>query len=83
MIKTQGGAIVGTPPPSPATGRGRQFLRMPEVNRKTGLPPTKVYYLMKQGRFPAAIKIGARTVVWDAGEVEVWMAECVATRGAA
>ncbi|MBM7062826.1 AlpA family transcriptional regulator [Pseudomonas sp. UL073] len=54
----------------------RRILRLPTVKAATGLGRTKIYDLMKEGRFPKSRRIaGARAVGWDSGEIEVWIAE--------
>ncbi|WGL65386.1 AlpA family phage regulatory protein [Pseudomonas sp. CW003PS] len=42
---------------------------------KCGFKRSHIYNLIKLGRFPAPIKIGARAVAWDLAEVEEWMAQ--------
>jgi prophage regulatory protein len=54
----------------------RRILRMPAVKEVTGLGRTKIYDLMKEGRFPKARRIaGAHAVGWDSLEVEAWISE--------
>lgn len=58
---------------------GRVFLRRPALLAKVGFRTTKLYDLVKDGEFPAPIKIGSASV-WDADAVEAWMAERAAQR---
>lgn len=54
----------------------RHIKRLPDVKAATGLGRTKIYDLMKEGRFPRARRIaGAHAVGWDSLEVEAWVAE--------
>lgn len=54
----------------------RHIKRLPAVKAATGLGRTKIYDLMKEGRFPKAHRIaGAHAVGWDSQEVEAWVAE--------
>lgn len=53
----------------------RRILRLPHVKAASGLGRTKIYDLMKEGRFPKARRIaGAHAVGWDSLEVEAWVA---------
>lgn len=59
-----------------ATVQPRRIMRLPTVKSVTGLGRTKIYELMKEGRFPKAHRIaGAHAVGWDSLEVEAWIAE--------
>lgn len=59
-----------------ATTHPRRILRLPAVKTATGLGRTKIYELMKEGRFPKARRIaGAHAVGWDSLEVEAWIAQ--------
>jgi prophage regulatory protein len=54
----------------------RRILRLPTVKSATGLGRTKIYDLMKEGRFPKARRIaGSHVVGWDSLEVEAWISE--------
>jgi prophage regulatory protein len=54
----------------------RRILRLPAVKSATGLGRSKIYNLMKEGRFPKARRIaGAHVVGWDSLEVEAWISE--------
>ena len=54
----------------------RHIKRLPAVKAATGIGRTKIYDLMKEGRFPKARRIaGAHAVGWDSHEVEAWVAE--------
>ncbi|MGB6212072.1 AlpA family phage regulatory protein [Pseudomonas mandelii] len=54
----------------------RRILRLPAVKSATGLGRTKIYDLMKEGRFPKARRIARANVVgWDSLEIEAWISE--------
>jgi prophage regulatory protein len=50
------------------------FLRLPEVQRRTGLRRAHLYKLARAGVFPRPLKIGARASAWRASEIEMWIA---------
>jgi predicted DNA-binding transcriptional regulator AlpA len=79
MIKTSAGETVGTAPPP----TGRQFGGLHAVAKKAGVPPSTIKRLVANEEFPRPIRLSPRTCVWDMGEVEAWMAERLAMRGAA
>ncbi|NJG23258.1 helix-turn-helix transcriptional regulator, partial [Salmonella enterica] len=47
----------------------KRFIRVPEVLRRVGFGRTKLYELIRQGRFPEQVKIGPRTVAFVESEV--------------
>lgn len=51
------------------------IMRRAQVEQKTGLKRTQIYTLMKNGKFPKALRIGLRAVGWDSAEVEQWIDE--------
>lgn len=57
-----------------------QFLRLPEVSRRTGLQRDSVYRLGKVGKFPRPVKLSERASGWLAHEVDAWIAERAAAR---
>jgi prophage regulatory protein len=50
------------------------LLRLPEVERRTGLRRAHLYKLARTGTFPRPLKIGARASAWRASQVEAWIA---------
>ena len=48
------------------------FLRIHEVIRLTGLSKTTLWRRMKEGTFPAAVKLGPRSTGWRALELAKW-----------
>ena len=66
--------LVLTPPPP----RSHRILRSPELRNTVGYSRTNIYYLMKKGDFPQAIKLGGRAIGWLEYEVNEWINERVA-----
>ena len=61
---------------------GRQALRLRSVKERTGLSQATIYRLVRQTRFPAPHKLSQRISVWDAADVDAWLADKFAGRGA-
>lgn len=61
-----------------STVSDRRILRRDEVERITGFKRSHLYNLMKEGRFPAAKRIGLRAVGWDSEEINGWISERLA-----
>lgn len=63
-----------------ASASDRRILRRPEVEKKIGFKRAHLYNLMKQGKFPRAVRLGVRAVGWDSAEVDQWLANRRADR---
>lgn len=50
------------------------ILRRKQVENETGLARSTIYDRMKDGTFPAAIKIGVKAVGWRVGDIEKFLA---------
>jgi prophage regulatory protein len=50
-----------------------RFLRIEEVSRITGLTKGGLYKLIRQGRFPAPIKITTRSSGWADDHIVNWV----------
>ncbi len=52
----------------------KQFLRLPDVKRKTGLGKSAIYALMQQGRFPLPVDLTGtgRAKAWVDDEIDEW-----------
>jgi prophage regulatory protein len=48
----------------------RRILKLPEVSRVTGDPPSTVYWRASLGQFTRPIKLGPRSSGWPDDEVE-------------
>ena len=58
----------GTSPPT-------RFLRLPEVQGRTGLSRSTIYVRLGQGRFPRPVSLGSRAVGWVEAEIDEWIRE--------
>ena len=58
-----------------------RILRLPDVQRKTGIKRAHIYSLIAQGRFPKPIRLGVRAVGWNSLEIERWLLDRVLPRG--
>ena len=52
-----------------------RILRRAEVEQKTGFKRAHIYSLMKEGKFPRALRLGVRAVGWDSVEIDQWIAD--------
>ena len=51
-----------------------RLLRLPEVQRMTGLRRSAIYEQMRRGIFPRSVKAGARTATWSEAAIQAWIA---------
>jgi len=51
------------------------IIRAKRVVAETGLPRTSILRLERQGRFPARVQLGPRSVGWFLHEIEAWKAD--------
>jgi prophage regulatory protein len=57
-----------------------RILRLPDVKSRLGLCADSVYKLIRQGLFPAPIRITARASGWLESDVDAFIARQAATR---
>ena len=50
-----------------------RFIRLPEVEHRTGYARSSIYRMVQRQDFPAPVKIGARASAWLESEVEAWI----------
>lgn len=60
--------------------RPMTILRRPEVEKRTGLSRSTIYRRIEQGTFPAPVLLGIRAVGWIEAEIDLFLADCVASR---
>ena len=60
------------------TGVAVRFLRVREVQARTGLSRSTIYLRLDQGRFPRPVSLGPRAVGWIESEVDEWIRERIA-----
>lgn len=53
----------------------RRVLRRGDLKAATGLSPSSIYRLIKEGKFPAAVPLGAKAVGWLRTDVENWLSQ--------
>lgn len=51
-----------------------RLLRLPEVERLTGLSRSTIYDQMQKGMFPRSIKVGPRAATWSQSSIQAWIA---------
>jgi prophage regulatory protein len=52
------------------------FLRLPEVQSRTGLAKSTIYLRVAQHTFPSPVRLGGeRAVGWIASEIDAWVAD--------
>ncbi len=57
-----------------------KFIRLPEVMALTGLSRSSIYLGVSEGRFPAQIQLGERSVAWLESDIQNWMESCINNR---
>ena len=51
-----------------------QVARLPAVEAKTGIKKTKIYKLMREGKFPPCLNLGGgRAVGWLEEDLDKWI----------
>ena len=55
-----------------------RFLRLPEVQRRTGLSRSTIYVRLERGLFPRPVSLGGRAVGWIESEVDEWIRQRIA-----
>ncbi|ENF7021063.1 AlpA family phage regulatory protein [Escherichia coli] len=48
----------------------QSFIRLSEVQRRTGYSKAWIYRLIKEQRFPQSVKIGSRSIAFIESEIE-------------
>ena len=61
-------------------GEGVTLLRLTEVIARVRLGRSAIYERIKQGSFPAPVKVGGRAVAWNSSEISAWIGERIANR---
>ena len=60
-----------------------RFLRLPEVQERTGFSGSFIYKSVNDKTFPTPRKVGGRASVWLESEVNTWMSRVAGETGAA
>jgi prophage regulatory protein len=64
--------VIALPLPT-NTVTGEVILRLPQVKGRCGLGRASIYAGVKNGTFPAPVKLGERAVGWLASSVDAWI----------
>ncbi|ENH0118754.1 AlpA family transcriptional regulator [Escherichia coli] len=56
----------------------QSFIRLSEVQRRTGYSKAWIYRLIKEQRFPQSVKIGSRSIAFIENEIEEWINQRIA-----
>ena len=51
----------------------RRIVRRDEVSRLTGLARATIYKKVKEGSFPAPVRLGIRSVGWRLTDIDTWL----------
>lgn len=51
-----------------------RLMRLPEVERLTGLRKSAIYDQMQKGIFPRSVKCGTRAAMWSESAIQSWIA---------
>ena len=62
--------------------KSRRVLRLPATEEKSGLKRDSIYRLGKLGKFPRRVKLSQHASGWFEDEIDEWLAERAAERGA-
>ncbi|PHM53884.1 helix-turn-helix transcriptional regulator [Xenorhabdus sp. KK7.4] len=65
------------------TAPKENFIRLPEVQRRTGYSKAWIYKLISAGEFPKQVKLGSRSVAFVESEIDNWIAQRIAESRAA
>jgi len=58
------------------------ILRLPSVQKRTGLSRSTIYLRISEGNFPKPISLGGRAVGWIEEEINEWLNQQIkASRG--
>ncbi len=52
-----------------------QIEKLPQVESRTGKAKSAIYAGVKNGTFPAPIKLGPRAVGWLKSEIDAWISD--------
>ena len=63
------------PPPLRSQRESDRLIRLPEVQRLTGLRRSAIYAQMQKGVFPRSIKAGPRAATWSEAAIQAWISD--------
>ena len=56
-------------------GQEVAILRRLQVEKRTGLTKSGIYFLIREGDFPRPVRLGKRAVGWIESEITIWLSE--------
>ena len=62
--------------------KGDSILRLPEVERRTGLRRPTIYRRANAGTFPKPVRLGPNSTGWLESEIDAFLAAAIAERDA-
>ena len=62
--------------------KGDSVLRLPEVEKRTGLRRATIYRRATAGTFPKPVRIGPNATGWIESEIDAFLAAAIAERDA-
>lgn len=65
---------------SSLTRKGDSILRLPEVEKRTGLRRASIYRRAAAGTFPKPVRLGPNSTGWLESEIDTFIANAVAQR---
>ena len=80
VTKTSGRAHVAQKPRRrdlPLHAQELSFIRLKEVLTICGKSRSSVYFSIKNGDFPAPVKVGGRSSAWIKSEILQWAQDCI------
>ncbi|MGL5948863.1 MAG: helix-turn-helix transcriptional regulator [Aeromonas sp.] len=85
-LRTPRGLLVKRPPHEQrgqrmeSNGTKARLIRVREVLARTGLSKSTLYRLLDSGAFPRRVSLGGRSIAFLEGEIDNWIAQCLAAR---
>lgn len=50
-----------------------RLLRLPDVIERVGMGKTMIYRMIEQNKFPAQVRLNARSVAWREVDIQLWI----------
>src|SRR5689334_7770116 len=57
-----------------------RLIKLPDVERLTGLRRSAIYERIQRGAFPPSVKVGKRSSTWSEAAIQAWIADRVTGR---
>ena len=78
LTKALGGFDMASTSKHETAVTNERLLRWPEVKQRIGYSRSQIHLLIKQGSFPAPVKLGARASAWLQSSINEWISGRVA-----